>query len=354
LMPSEVANETEALINQGHKRVLLVAGETYPKGDFQYVLDAIKAVYETKSNHGEIRRINVNLAPLDVEDFKRLKDAAIGTYQLFQETYHRDTYKQVHVAGKKADYDWRLSVFDRAMTAGIDDVGMGVLFGLYDWRFEMLALLQHADYLQERFGVGPHTISVPRIEPALGSEIATKPLAAVSDIDFCKLTAILRLAVPYTGIIMSTRENSQIRQQTLALGVSQISAGSRTDPGGYSDANSSDASQFSLGDHRSLDEVVRDVASLGYMPSFCTACYRSGRTGEDFMCLAKHGKIKKICAPNAIATFVEYLNDYATPETKIVGNKLIQAELASMTNQQRQIAEELLAKMKMGQRDVFI
>ena len=354
LAPSEIANETEALINQGHKRVLLVAGETYPKGDFQYVLDAIKAVYETKSNHGEIRRINVNLAPLGVEDFKRLKDAAIGTYQLFQETYHRDTYKQVHLAGKKADYDWRLSVFDRAMTAGIDDVGMGVLFGLYDWRFEMLALLQHADYLQERFGVGPHTISVPRIEPALGSEIASKPLAAVSDIDFCKLTAILRLAVPYTGIIMSTRENSQIRQQTLALGVSQISAGSRTDPGGYSDANSSDASQFSLGDHRSLDEVVRDVASLGYMPSFCTACYRSGRTGEDFMCLAKHGKIKKICAPNAIATFVEYLNDYATPETKIVGNKLVQAELVSMTNQQRQITEELLAKMKMGQRDVFI
>jgi len=354
LMPKEVANETEVLINQGHKRVLLVAGETYPQNDFQYVLDAIKAVYGVKNARGEIRRINVNLAPLDVEGFKRLKDAAIGTYQLFQETYHRDTYKQVHVAGKKADYDWRLSVFDRAMTAGIDDVGLGVLFGLYDWRFEILALLQHADYLQERFGVGPHTISVPRIEPALGSEVASNPLVVVSDVDFCKLTAILRLAVPYTGIIMSTRESPRVRQQTLALGVSQISAGSRTDPGGYSDINSSDASQFSLGDHRSLDEVVRDVASLGYMPSFCTACYRLGRTGEDFMCLAKHGKIKKICAPNAIASFVEYLNNYATPETKIVGNNLIQAELASMTSQQLQVTEELLARMKAGQKDVFI
>jgi len=217
-----------------------------------------------------------------------------------------------------------------------------------------LALLQHADYLQERFGVGPHTISVPRIEPALGSEVASNPLVVVSDVDFCKLTAILRLAVPYTGIIMSTRESPRVRQQTLALGVSQISAGSRTDPGGYSDINSSDASQFSLGDHRSLDEVVRDVASLGYMPSFCTACYRLGRTGEDFMCLAKHGKIKKICAPNAIASFVEYLNNYATPETKIVGNNLIQAELASMTSQQLQVTEELLARMKAGQKDVFI
>ena len=350
----EIARETELLITQGHKRILLVTGEAYPQNDFQYVLDAIRTVYSVKNQHGEIRRINVNLAPLDLDDCKRLKDAGIGTYQLFQETYHYDTYRQVHRAGKKTDYNWRLTTFDRALKAGIDDVGIGVLFGLYDWRFEVLALLQHANYLQERFGVGPHTISVPRLEPALGSELASNPLHPVSELDFCKIIAILRLAVPYTGIIMSTRETPAVRRQALTLGISQISAGSRTDPGGYGDASVTDAGQFSLGDHRCLDEVVHDLATLGYIPSFCTACYRLGRTGEDFMCLAKPGKIKSLCAPNALVTFAEYLADYATSATKAVGAKLIQAELAMMSMQQRQLTEKLLTQLDAGKRDIFI
>lgn len=354
---TEITREIEQLISAGHKRVLLVAGESYPDGGLQYVFDAIKTIYAVKgagNGYGEIRRVNVNLAPLTVENFRRLKDADIGTYQLFQETYHRETYQRVHIAGKKVDYDWRLSVFDRALTAGIDDIGMGLLFGLYDWRFEVLALLQHANYLQQQFGVGPHTVSVPRLEPALGSEVASNPLAAVSDIDFCKIVAILRLAIPYTGIIMSTRETPAIRQQTLALGVSQISAGSRTNPGGYGDDLLVDDSQFSLGDHRSLDEVVGDLANLGYMPSFCTACYRLERTGEDFMKLAKDGKIKKMCGPNAIATFVEYLNDYASTTTKVAGHDLIQSELALMPEGERQLAEKLLARVQLGQRDIYI
>lgn len=354
LSPEEIARETTLLINQGHKRILLVAGEAYPQNDFQYVLDAIKTVYSVKNKNGEVRRINVNLAPLDLDDCQRLKSVAIGTYQLFQETYHRATYSQVHLAGKKTDYDWRLTAFDRAMQAGIDDVGIGALFGLYDWRFEVLALLQHAGYLQEHFGVGPHTISIPRLEPALNSEIASKPLYPVSDVDFCKIVAILRLAIPYAGIIMSTRETPQIRRQVLALGVSQISAGSRTDPGGYGDDAVTDASQFSLGDHRSLDEVVKDIASLGYIPSFCTACYRLGRTGGDFMCLAKPGKIKDMCAPNALITFVEYLSDYARPETKAVGDKLVQSQLAIMPEAQRKLTEKLLAQLKVGKRDIYI
>lgn len=353
LSQEEIAKETELLVKQGHKRIVLLAGESYPKNDFQYILDAIATVYKVKSKAGEIRRINVNLAPLALEDFKRLHAAQIGTYQLFQETYNRTTYKKVHLGGKKTDYDWRITAFDRAMQAEIDDVGLGVLFGLHDWKFEILALMQHAAYLQKNFGVGPHTISVPRIEPAIGSEVSLKPLAPVSDEDFCKLIAILRLAVPYTGIIMSTRETPEMRRLTLALGVSQISAGSRTDPGGYQDT-SKEASQFSLGDHRTLDEVVEDLATLGYIPSFCTACYRMGRTGEDFMCLAKPGKIKDICAPNALATFAEYLIDYATPATKAVGEKLIQNELNNLTPLQKQTAEKLLAKVRAGQRDIYI
>ncbi len=351
---SEITKETDTLIKQGHKRIVLLAGEAYPHNDFQYILDAIRTIYEVKNEHGEIRRVNVNLAPLDAEDFKRLKDAEIGTYQLFQETYHRDTYRQVHISGKKADYDWRINAFDRALTAGIDDIGMGVLFGLHDWRFEILALLKHANYLQEHFGVGPHTISVPRLEPASGSEIASTPPSLVSDMDFCKIVAILRLAVPYTGIIMSTRETPQLRRKTFALGVSQISAGSCTSPGGYSDQNLTADSQFYPGDYRPLDEVVRDIANLGYMPSFCTACYRLGRTGEDFMCLAKHGKIKKICAPNAIATFAEYLNDYATEATKTTGNKLIAEELTRMEESERQRTEKLITRIQAGENDAFI
>jgi len=354
LTQDEIVKETELLINQGHKRLLLLAGESYPNNNFQYLLDAIETIYSVKSSCGSIRRLNVEVAPLSLDEFKLLKDSHIGTYIVFQETYHRDTYKKMHMVGKKADYDWRISVFDRALSSGIDDVGLGALFGLYDWRFEVLALLQHAEYLNNKFGIGPHTISVPRLEPAFGSAISEQPPYAVSDAEFCKLVAILRLAIPYTGIIMSTRETPEVRRETFALGVSQISAGSRTNPGGYSEEDAKDASQFSLGDHRTLDEVVRDVASLGYIPSFCTSCYRLGRTGEDFMHVAKVGAIKDKCAPNALVTFEEYLLDYASVQTRAVGEKLIEHEIDAMPNPQQSMTRNLLAKIKSGKRDVYV
>ena len=284
---------------------------------------------------------------------RRNKARRIGTYQLFQETYHHATYHAVHLRGKKVDYDWRVSAMDRAMAAGIDDVGIGVLFGLFDWRFELLALMQHIRHLEKRFGVGPHTISVPRLEPATGSELASHPPHAVSDVDFRKIVAILRLAVPYTGIIMSTRESANIRRETFALGVSQISAGSRTNPGGYAEDEREDASQFCLGDHRALDEVIRDVASLGYIPSFCTGCYRLGRTGADFMDLAKPGDIKQHCDPNGLSTFVEYLLDYASEETRRVGERCIAEVTATMDEWPRERANQLMARVRGGERDVY-
>jgi 2-iminoacetate synthase len=353
LTQEEIARETRMLIDQGHKRVLLVAGESYPREGFSYVLKSIDTVYGVTHDQGEIRRINVNVAPLTLEQFRELKAAKIGTYQLFQETYHRGTYAAVHVAGKKKDYDWRVTAMDRAMQSGIDDVGIGVLFGLFDWRYELLALMQHIRHLEARFGVGPHTVSVPRLEPATGSDVASHPPHAVSDVDFRKIVAILRLAVPYTGIIMSTRESAHIRRETFALGVSQISAGSRTNPGGYAERERDNASQFCLGDHRPLDEVIRDVASLGYIPSFCTACYRLGRTGQDFMDLAKPGEIKEHCDPNALATFVEYLLDYGSAETRAVGEQLVESVMASMEPAPRQMAATMVSKVRAGKRDVF-
>ena len=354
LSQAEVAEEVRALIRQGHKRLLLVAGEGYPAEGFDYILNCIDTVYATKVDHGEIRRVNVNVAPLEVEQFKQLKDRNIGTYQLFQETYHRETYARVHLGGQKRNYDYRVTAFDRAMTAGINDVGLGLLFGLYDWKFEMLALMQHIKHLETEF-VGPHTVSVPRIEPALGSDIASRPAHAVSDEEFRRLVAILRLAVPYTGIIMSTRENAQTRRETLGLGVSQISAGSRTNPGGYTaDGETNQAEQFQLGDHRSLDEVVRDLTDMGYVPSFCTACYRMGRTGRDFMDLAKPGLIKQHCSPNALSSFQEYLNNYASPTTRAAGEKLIEAELRPMTPAELKISTSLLTRVRANERDVCI
>ena len=353
LTQEEIARETRMLIDQGHKRVLLVAGESYPREGFSYVLKAIETVYSVTHDQGEIRRINVNVAPLTLEEFRELKNAKIGTYQLFQETYHRPTYAAVHLAGKKKNYDWRVTAMDRAMTAGIDDVGVGVLFGLADWRYELLAMMQHIRHLEARFGVGPHTISVPRLEPASGSDLASQPPHAVSDVDFRKIVAILRLAVPYTGLIMSTRESADIRRETFALGVSQISAGSRTNPGGYAESERDNASQFCLGDHRPLDEVIRDVAGLGYIPSFCTACYRLGRTGQDFMDLAKPGEIKEHCDPNALATFVEYLIDYGSEETRVVGERLVEDVLASMGPVPQQMAASMVKRVRAGKRDVF-
>jgi len=354
LTQAEIRHEVELLVDQGHKRILLVAGESYPKqGGFGYVLDSIRTIYDVKRGNGEIRRVNVNVAPLTVEQFHDLKATGIGTYQLFQETYHRDTYHRVHVGGKKKDYDWRVTGMHRAMEAGIDDVGIGVLFGLFDWRFEILALLQHIRELERAYGVGPHTISMPRLEPASGSSMAEEPPMPVSDVDFRKLVAILRLAVPYTGMIMSTRETANLRRETFALGVSQISAGSRTNPGGYEEDEKFDAAQFQLGDHRNLDEVIRDVAELGYIPSFCTACYRLGRTGMDFMDLAKPGDIKHHCDPNALSTFLEYLLDYGTESTRAVGEKLIAETVAEMDPIRREHTEKMLTKVRAGGRDIL-
>ncbi len=354
LSQEEIVREVKILVEQGHKRVLLVAGESYPEQGFSYIIDSINTIYSVKSGNGEIRRVNVNVAPLTVDEFRQLHEAKIGTYQIFQETYHLSTYEKMHVAGKKKNYGWRLSAIDRAMTAGINDAGIGVLFGLFDWRFEILAMLQHINHLEEVFGVGPHTISVPRLEPATASNIAAHPPFPVSDVDFRKIVAILRIAVPYTGIIMSTRETTQMRRETFALGVSQISAGSRTNPGGYNAGEEKEInSQFSLGDHRGLDEVIRDVAQLGYIPSFCTGCYRLGRTGADFMDIAKPGKIKSHCDPNAVSTFLEYLQDYASPETKALGEKQIETILKEMPATIRSRTEKMVAQVREGKHDVF-
>lgn len=354
LTQKQIERETEILINQGHKRVLLVAGESYPQQGFEYVLESIRSVYKVKNGHGEIRRVNVNVAPLSIEEFKLLKAEKIGTYQIFQETYHRETYQKVHVGGKKRDYNWRAWALHRAMEAGIDDLGIGVLFGLFDYRFEILAMMQHINELEDKFGIGPHTVSVPRLEPATGSDLASHPPFAVAEMDFKKIVAILRLAVPYTGIIMSTRETAQMRRDTFALGVSQISAGSRTNPGGYDGDTEDDISgQFSLGDHRALDEVIRDVASMGYVPSFCTACYRMGRTGQDFMDLAKPGDIKLHCAPNALSSFSEYLRNYGSPETNEIGKKLIQESINQMSGLAQQRAIKLVGRVEKGKDDVY-
>ncbi len=350
--------DVRELVKHGHKRLLMVAGEGYAasRGGFDYVLDAIRAVYDVTEEHGHIRRLNVNLAPLTHEEFVQLKQAEIGTYQLFQETYHRDAYAAVHLSGKKRDFDWRATALDRAMQAGIDDVGMGVLFGLHDWRFEILSLMQHIAHLEDVFGVGCHTLSVPRMEPADGSDVSINPPAPVSDEDFKKIIAILRLAVPYTGIILSTRESAAIRRECYALGVSQISAGSRTNPGGYSEGESGEksaAGQFQLGDHRPLDEVIAELATMGFIPSFCTACYRLGRTGQDFMDLAKPGLIKAKCDPNAVTTFLEYLTDYGSDAARCAGEAAIACELDKMGAKTRRNAEKMLAHIRAGKRDVF-
>ena len=356
LLQDEIKREVTNLVEQGQKRLLLVAGESNTKDEFKYILDSIKTVYSVKSKHGEIRRVNVNIAPLTLDHFKELKDAQIGTYQLFQETYDPKVYDSVHISGKKKDYNWRLTAIDRAMQAKIDDVGIGVLFGLAPWRFELLALLQHASYLESEFGVGPHTISVPRLEPATGSSISSNPPNPVSDEDFKKIIAILRLAIPFVGIILSTRESPEIRREALKLGVSQISAGSRTNPGGYSEDEEGaedNTSQFSLGDHRSVDDVIYDIASLGYIPSFCTACYRLKRTGERFMDFAKSGKIKTLCIPNALATFEEYLVDYASLKTKEIGEKLIDNEISRLGKDRSGAVIDMIKKIKSGQRDIY-
>lgn len=352
LTMEEVRKEAEHLVAEGHKRVLLVSGEGLGETALDFSLKAIETIYSVKIGNGEIRRININIAPLAVESFRKLKEARIGTYQLFQETYHYDTYKKMHPRGPKSNYLYHLTAMDRAMEAGIDDVGVGILFGLYDYRFEIMALLQHIRHLEGKFGVGPHTISVPRLEPATGSEIAARPPHEVPDKDFKKLIAILRITVPYTGMILSTRETAEIRRQALDLGISQISAGSRTNPGGYSENESTP--QFSLGDHRSLDEVIYDIASHGYIPSFCTGCYRLGRTGSDFMDLAKPGLIKHYCLPNAITTFKEYLVHYASEKTRNLGEKLIEEMINDIPKDTiREKTRDFLNRVEKGENDLY-
>ncbi|MBN1969170.1 MAG: [FeFe] hydrogenase H-cluster radical SAM maturase HydG [Candidatus Delongbacteria bacterium] len=354
LTMDEVRREASALIDSGHKRLLLVSGEGMGKNALDYTIDCIHNIYDVSRDKGNIRRINVNIAALEVEDYKRLKDAKIGTYQLFQETYNFDTYKKMHVSGPKSDYLYHLGAMDRAMEGGIDDVGVGILFGLEDYRFEIMALLQHIKHLENKFGVGPHTISVPRLEPATNSDVSVNPPHAVSDDDFRKIISILRITVPYTGIILSTRENAEMRREAINLGISQISAGSKTNPGGYSEGES--AEQFSLGDHRSLHEVIEDIVNLDHIPSFCTGCYRLGRVGKDFMDLAKPGAIKNHCFPNAVFSFAEYLEDFASDSLKTRGYDLITRMLDTDQSIEniRNMTRKNLQRVRSGERDVYV
>jgi 2-iminoacetate synthase len=353
----EIEAEAEFLIRHGHKRLLLVCGEHPKKADVGYIGEAIERIYRLNFNGGNIRRINVNTAPLDIHNFKILKSYGIGTYQCFQETYHYDTYKIMHKEGPKSNYEWRIFAMDRALQAGIDDVGIGALFGLTDYKFETLALLSHAFDLDFKYGIGPHTISIPRLEPALNAPAAMTPPHAVDDISFKKLIAVIRLAVPYTGIILSTRERAELRRDLFNVGVSQISAGSRTSPGSYKESDKhlddSKLEQFQLGDHRSLDEVVKDCTTLGYMPSFCTACYRTERTGDRFMELAKTGKIGKICVPNALSTFQEYLNDYASEDTKAAGDEFLGKEIDKINGPAKKKVNDMIKRVNEGERDVY-
>ncbi len=359
LSSEEIRKEVEVLEKIGHKRLLLVYGE-HPKYNADWIAQTVRDVYSVTSDiSGEIRRVNINCAPLDVEGFKKLHDVGIGTYQCFHETYHQETYKKVHLAGKKTDYLWRLYAMHRAQEAGIDDVGMGALFGLFDPIFEVMGLLYHAQQLEKDCGVGPHTISFPRIEPAQGSELAFNPPYLSSNHNFKKIVAVLRLAVPYTGLILTTRENADFRTELLEVGVSQISAGSRTYPGAYSDPqyDRPDVQQFCIGDSRSLDEVIRNLieGEQSYVPSWCTACYRLGRTGEHFMELAKTGFIQKFCLPNGLLTFKEYLEDYGSEETKKLGNELIRKELDSYADpERRKLLTDRVTRMEAGERDLYL
>lgn len=358
LTMDEIQAEVRVLLEMGHKRLALECGEDPQNCPLDYVKEAIKTIYSVEEKNGRIRRINVNIAATTVDEYKQLAEAGIGTYILFQETYHRQTYANSHPSGPKSDYDWHTCAMDRAMAGGIDDVGFGVLFGLYDYKFEVLAMLLHALHLEEVYGVGPHTISVPRIRPAKNIDLEKFP-HLVSDDQFKKLIAILRLTVPYTGIILSTRERAEFRDELLSIGLSQLSAGSCTGVGGYrkelsANCDSNEPPQFAVDDHRSLDEVISSVCKSGYLPSFCTACYRSGRTGDRFMALAKEGLIQRVCQPNALLTFKEFLLDYASPETRAVGNETIANHLQQVPNPAvRQEAVQRLEQIGEGVRDLY-
>lgn len=358
LSVDEVRQQTELLLKRGHKRVLMVAGEdaTADTG-IDYCVESVKAIYAAAVGQHRIKRVNVNCAPLSVENYRKLKASGIGTYQIFQETYHEATYRYMHPSGPKSDPDNRIDAVERAFAAGIDDVGIGVLYGLYDWRFDTLALLMHIEALEKKYGFGPHTISVPRIEPAVGIEdFTTKLQHALSDDEFKKVVAILRLAVPYTGIILSTRESAQLRDQLFSLGISQISAGSRTAPGGYScdDNNTGTDTQFTLGDQRPLNEVMETLIDQNILPSFCAACYRANRTGETFMNLARPGTIKGKCSINALVTLKEYLDDFASPEVRRKGYLLIDDARAKLSEDDRKQLARFFEDIDNGLRDRFV
>lgn len=352
LTQEEVAQEVIALQDMGHKRLAIEAGEDPVNNPIDYILDCVKTIYSVKHKNGAIRRVNVNIAATSVENYRKLKEAEIGTYILFQETYHKKSYEQLHPAGPKHNYDYHTEAMDRAMEGGIDDVGIGVLFGLDKYRYEFAALLMHAEHLEAVHGVGPHTISVPRIKRADDIDPSTFD-NGIDDETFAKICALIRLAVPYTGMIISTRESQAVREKVIRLGVSQISGASRTTVGGYTeDIRPTETEQFDVSDQRTLDEVVQWLMSKGYIPSFCTACYREGRTGDRFMSLCKSGQIQNCCHPNALMTLKEFLEDYASEDTKRVGEELIQQELLNIPKEKvRGIARSYIDNIESGQRD---
>lgn len=356
LTQEEIRREVIALQDLGHKRLALEAGEDPKNNPIEYILESIKTIYSIKHKNGAIRRVNVNIAATTVENYKKLKDAGIGTYILFQETYNKESYEKLHPTGPKHDYAYHTEAMDRAMEAGIDDVGLGVLYGLSTYKYELVGILMHAEHLEETFGVGPHTISVPRLRPANDIDVSDFP-DALSDEIFQKIVAIIRLAVPYTGMIVSTRESQETREKVLHLGVSQISGASCTSVGGYADREAGikeevTSAQFEVDDNRTLDEVVNWLLDMDYIPSFCTACYREGRTGDRFMSLCKNGQIANCCQPNAIMTLKEYLEDYASDNTKLSGEKLIEREVKKIPKDKvREIVKERLVKIADGERD---
>ncbi len=359
LTPAEVKEEVEILESLGHKRLAVEAGEDPVNCPIDYVTDIIREIYSVKDGNGSIRRVNVNIAATTVADYRQLKEVGIGTYILFQETYHRPTYAALHPSGPKRDYNWHTTAMDRAMKAGIDDVGIGVLYGLYDYKYETVAMFLHAEHLDRDCGVGPHTISVPRLRPAGSVNLQNFP-HLVSDEDFRKIIAIIRLAVPYTGMILSTREEPALRDELIKYGISQISAGSCTGVGGYQQhqqhaaCGPNDGQQFEPSDQRSPGEIIRMLCENGFIPSYCTACYRQGRTGDRFMALAKSGEIQNVCLPNALLTFKEYLLDYADEPTRAVGEDLIRRSLDDIPQENvRAAAVQRLKDLDAGKRDLY-
>ena len=355
---TQLQQEVLALEEVGHKRILLVYGE-HPKWGIDYIIDTIKAAYETRTadGRGEVRRANINAAPMSVEDCKRIKEIGIGTYQVFQETYHPGRYAEVHPKNtKKGDYAWRLYALHRSLEAGLDDVAVGALFGLYDWKFEVLGLLHHALDLEKHFNVGPHTFSFPRLEPAINSPLTTNSPYMVSDEDFKKVVAIIRLMAPYTGMILTARETPEFRKELIQLGCSQIDAGTKIGVGSYSTEDKAqhlEKQQFTIYDTRGLDDVVRELVEMDFVPSFCTGCYRNSRTGETFMDMAKHGEVHQFCHPNAILTFKEFLIDYASKSTQDVGFKMIERELLKGDDQTRAMLNKKLRMIEQGKRDLY-